>query len=93
MVWGLRDALRQAADGGAPLLAGVAFRAFEQGDDCHGVTMAEFKIFLEPGDDYSGLDASAKRSVLGIALCRRKTLEISRALSGLCLNVVEIGLK
>ena len=51
---------------GKPLAVSVAFRAFKQREDRLGVTMTQFKIFLEPGDDFSCLDAGAKLSVLGI---------------------------
>src|SRR3989344_569007 len=67
--------------------------AFDPGDDRHRVAVAEVVILLQPVDDRAGFHARSGAVCVGETLVDRDDFQRVGRLSGLGLDIVDIGLK
>jgi len=67
--------------------------AFQQRDNGHGMPVSEGEVLLQPGYYRAGLYLRAQLALQHKSFVTGQTLEVSGALAGLCLDVVEICLK
>ena len=73
----------------------VAFllRAFEKGNDCLGVAVAETEVGLKPFDYLAGLDGGPELAVGHETFCVGELAEVLWGLAGLGLDVVQVCLE
>ena len=71
----------------------IAFLAFEERHDCHGVAVPQTKVDLELGHHGAGVHARLELTTLREALSRRELAEVLGDFAGFRLDVVELGLK